>query len=122
MVDFRDPSFTVSYAFLWSMLELPFAIIIASLPVIKPLIAEFAPTLITKGNSSRGKGSLSRAATYEPDGGHQATFHRLQEGVYSQKAAKFSVVTDEITMGDGPEDRYHYNEVDVVKDTKFSRR
>ena len=113
-VDFRDPSFTVPDPFLWSMLEPPFAIIIASLPIIKPLITGFASTFITKQNPSRSQGPFSKAAGCKPDDGHQKAFHRLEEGVYSPKAAKANVLVDDLTTVDGPKDKRHSDEADVV--------
>ena len=103
------------------MLEPPFAIIITSLPIIKPLIAELAPTFITRWNSSRSQGPSSKAARCKPDGGHQETFHRLEEGVYSLKAAQANVLIDRVIMGDDPNDQHHYNEADVVEEPKASR-
>lgn len=119
-VDFRDPSFTVPNTFLWSSLEPPFAIICSSLPFIKSFIAEFAPTFITKRNSSRSKGSSFKAVWCKPHGGHQKAFHRLKESVYSLRATKANVPVNAIATGDGPNDQHHYNEADVAKDTHFS--
>ena len=120
-VDFRDPSFTVPDPFLWTMLEPTFAILIASLPIIKPLTVEFVPAFITKWNHSRSKGPFSKAARCQPDGGHQKAFHRLEEGVYSLKAARANILIDDGSTGNGPTDQHHYNAADVAKDTKLSR-
>ena len=104
-VDFRDPSFTVPNAFLWSMLEPPFAIICSSLPIIKPLTAELAPTFITERTHFRNKGPFSIAANCKPDGCHQKAFHRLEEGVNSPKATITNVLLDGTVAGDGPKDQ-----------------
>ena len=103
------------------MLEPPFAIVCSSLPIIKPLIAELAPSFITKRISFRVKGRFSKGTSCKLDSGHQKPFHRLDERVYTLEAAKANVLVDNMCAGDDPGDQHHYNEADAVKDTGFSR-
>ena len=115
-VDFKDPSFTVPDAFLWSMIEPPFAIICASLPVIKPLAAKLIPAFITRRSTSGSDRPFSKPARDIPDGSHQKKFQRLDEGYHHLGAVKRHTFSDESIMRDSHEvDRPPKSEAPSIK-------
>ena len=82
-VNFRDVSATLPNGYMWSMLEPPFAIICACLPITRPLLAKVLPKPFTNRSAKDSNKTLSWVArNYDTEAGNQRNFQHLRVRLY----------------------------------------